>query len=185
MKNTLIFALSLLFVFSVNSFAQIRPIERNEKPANIKAAPQSFEARYEGGFFGYAEKEKGTLKFDDENKRLIFYNENGREQFFVPYKSLLVIYPSSKKVQSGTGRTIGAIPFPGTGLGGGLLKKKKNYLVMNFDDPDVKAQGTMTFLIDTDELLLSVVHTLGEKAELTKRGDAYYRPRNDNDSDIL
>ena len=159
----------------------MRPIESDTKLANIKAAPQTFEARYEGGFFGYAKKEQGKLKFDDENKRLIFYNEEGREQFFIPYKSLLVIYPSSKKVQSGTGRAIGAIPFPGTGIGGGFLKKKKNYLIMNFNDPDVNAQGTMTFLIDTDELLLSVVHTLGEKAELTKRGDAYYRPREERD----
>ena len=180
MKRIHFFAVLLTFVFSIGAFGQIRPIENDEKPSNIKAAPQSFEARYEGGFFGYAKKEEGKLKFDDENKRLIFYNEEGREQFFVPYKSLLVIYPSSKKVQSGTGRTIGAIPVPGAGIGG-FLKKKKNYLVMNFDDPDVDAQGTMTFLIDTDELLLSVVHTLGEKAELTRRGDAYYRPRNDND----
>ncbi len=181
MKRIYFFALLIVFVFSLNAFGQIRPMERDEKPARIAPAPERFEARYEGGFFGYANKEKGTLKFDDENKRLVFYNEDGREQFFVPYKSLLVIYPSSKKVQSGTGRTIGAIPFPGTGIGGSLLKKKKNYLVMNFDDPDVDAQGTMSFLVDTDELLLSVVHTLGEKAELTKRGDAYYRPRNDND----
>jgi hypothetical protein len=181
MKKFYFFAVLLTFVFSMSAFGQIRPIENDEKPSNIKAAPQSFEARYEGGFFGYAKKEKGTLKFDDENERLIFFNEEGREQFFVPYKSLLVIYPSSKKVQSGTGRAVGAIPFPGTGIGGGFLKKKKNYLIMNFNDPDVQAQGTMTFLIDTDELLLSVVHTLGEKAELTKRGDAYYRPRTDND----
>lgn len=181
MKRIYFFGLLVVFVFSLNAFGQIRPIEKDEKPARIAPAPERFEARYEGGFFGYAKKEKGTLKFDDENSRLVFYNEDSREMFFVPYKSLLVIYPSSKKVQSGTGRTIGAIPFPGTGIGGSFLKKKKNYLVMNFNDPDVDAQGTMTFLIDTDELLLSIVHTLGEKAELTKRGDAYYRPRNDND----
>lgn len=181
MKKIYFLGLLVVFVFSLNAFGQIRPIEKDEKPSNIKAAPQTFEARYEGGFFGYAKKEKGTLKFDDENSRLVFYNEDGREMFFVPYKSLLVIYPSSKKVQSGTGRAVGAIPFPGTGIGGLFLKKKKNYLVMNFDDPDVNAQGTMSFLVDTDELLLSVVHTLGEKAELTKRGDAYYRPRNEND----
>ena len=162
----------------------MRPIEKDAKPTNVKVAPQSFGARYEGGFFGYAKKEEGTLKFDDENNRLIFFNKDGREQFFVPYKSLLVIYPSSKKVQSGTGRAVGVIPVPGAGIGGLFLKKKKNYLIMNFDDPDVNAQGTMTFLIDTDELLLSVVHTLGAKAELVQRGDAYYRPRTERDDSM-
>lgn len=182
MKRIYFFALLIVFVFSISAFGQIRPVEKDEKPtARVDPAPPSFEARYEGGLFGYNKKTKGMLKFDDPNNRLIFYNEDGREMFFLPYKALLVIYPSSKKVQSGTGRTIGAIPFPGTGLGGSLLKKKKNYLVMQFDDPDVDAQGTMSFLIDTDELLESVIHTLGEKAELTRRGEAYYRPRAEND----
>lgn len=181
MKKILFIAVLLTFVFSIGAFAQIRPVGSDEKPANVKAAPQTFEARYEGGLFGYNKKEKGKLKFDDENDRLIFYNEEGREMFFLPYKSLLVIYPNTTKVQSGTGKTVGAIPFPGSGLGGSLIKKKKNYLIIRFDDPDVDAQGTMSFLLDTDELLESVVHTLGEKAELTKRGDAYYRPRTDDD----
>lgn len=171
----------MVFVFSIGIFGQIRPVESSGKPANVKAAPQTFEARYEGGLFGYNKKEKGKLKFDDDNKRLIFYNEEGREMFFLPYKALLVIYPNTEKVQSGTGKTVGAIPLPGTGLGGALMKKKKNFLVVRFDDPDVDVQGTMSFLLDTDELLESVVHTLGEKAELTRRGDAYYRPRTDDE----
>jgi hypothetical protein len=81
-------------------------------------------------------------------------------------------------VQSGAGRTVGAIPFPGAGIGGSLMKKKKHYLVIQFDDPDVNVQGTTSFLIDTDDLLDSVIVTLGQKAGLTPRGHAYYRPKN-------
>ena len=58
------------------------------------------------------------------------------------------------------------------------MKKKKNYLVIQFRDQDVDVQGTANFLLDTTELLNSVIQTLGEKAEMTQRGDAYYRPRN-------
>ncbi len=57
------------------------------------------------------------------------------------------------------------------------MKKKKNYLVVQFRDEDVEVQGTANFLLDTTELLDSVVATLGKKAKLTQRGDAYFRPR--------
>jgi hypothetical protein len=170
----IILLLGVILCFSAVAFAQPRPVEtQNTK----KTAPASFAAKYEGGIFGYSKKEKGTLKFDDENSRFVFYGEDQKEKFMIPYKSMLVIYPSEKKVQSGTGRAISAVPLMGAGLGGSLLTKKKHYLVIQFDDPDVDAKGVTNFLIDTDELLESVIHTLGEKAQLAQRGDAYYRPR--------
>lgn len=175
-----ILLLSVVLCFSAIAFAQPRPVEKTPQTNAKKTAPASFEAKYEGGMFGYSKKEKGNLKFDDENSRLVFYGEDKKEKFFIPYKSLLVVYPSERKVQSGTGRAISAIPIFGAGIGGSLLKKKKNYLVIQFDDPDVKAEGTTNFLVDTGDLLYSVIYTLGEKAKLTQRGDAYYRPRTDN-----
>ena len=49
-------------------------------------------------------------------------------------------------------------------------------MILNFRDPDIDVQGTASFLVDTSELLISVIQTLGEKAEMLRRGDAYYRP---------
>jgi hypothetical protein len=180
-KLFIIFAVSL-FAFTITVSAQPRPVEKAVEKEDIKPAPQTIETKYYGGIFGFSEKEKGTLKFDDTNQRLVFYDKENKELFGINYASMLVVAPSSKKVQSGAGRTIGAIPIPGAGIGGSFIKKKKNYLVIQFRDQDVDIQGTVNFLIDTDELLKSVVHTLGEKAEMTQRGDAFFRSRNTTDS---
>ncbi len=179
MKKTLFLIGAIFCVFSVNAFAQPRPVEKTApvvKPVAAQTAPASFEARYEGGMFGYSKKEKGTLRFDDINERLVFLGKDGKEKFSVPYKAFLVVYPSSRKVQSGAGRAVSVIPLPGAGIGGMFMKKKKNYLIIQFRDPDVNVQGTTSFLLDTDELLASVVQTLGTKAEMLRRGDAFYRP---------
>ena len=178
-KSFLLFALVSAF-FAVSISAQPRPpikIESSEaKKTPDKPALSSVEVRYEGGLFGFSEREEGTLKFDDEKNSIVFFDEKNRERFAIPYASILTLYPSSKKVQSGAGRTIGAIPFPGTGLGGSLLKKRKNYMIMRFEDPEFDSRGTMSFLVDTNELLKSAIQALGEKAEMKPRGDAFYRP---------
>ena len=160
--------------------AQPRPIDKTStatKQTVKRNAPSSVEARYEGGIFGYSEREKGTIKFDDENERFVFLSkETGKEMFSIPYKAMLVVFPSNKKIQSGAGRAVGSVPVLGAGIVGSFMKKKKNYLVIQYRDQDVDVQGTASFLIDTDELLESVVYSLGEKAGMTQRGDAYYRP---------
>jgi hypothetical protein len=174
----IILLLSVVLCFSAIAFAQPRPVDKpTVTNTSKKMAPQSVQAKYEGGMFGYSEKEEGMLKFDDDSSRLIFYGEDKKEKFAIPYKSILIVYPSEKKVQSGTGRAIGVVPVFGAGIGGSLLKKKKHYLAIQFDDPDVDAKGTTNFLIDTDDLLDSIIYTIGEKAKLSQRGDAYYRPR--------
>lgn len=160
--------------------AQPRPAEKSTI-TNIAKANQtilsSVEARYEGGIFGYNEREKGTIKFDDVNERLVFLGKDkGAELFSIPYKAILVVSPNSRKVQSGAGRAVGSAPVLGSGIVGSMMKKKKNYLVIQYRDPDVEVQGTTTFLIDTDELLEKVIYSLGEKAKMTPRGDAYFRP---------
>ncbi len=178
MKKVLFLCALSLFAFSLHVSAQPRPVDKTEtKTAPKTPAPTTVEAKYEGGLFGYSDKEQGFLKFDDVNERLVFTGKDGKEDFSIPYAAILVVSPNEKRVQSGTGRAVGAIPLPGTGLGGGLMKKKKNYLLVQFKDKDVDVQGTANFLLDTTELLESVIDTLGKKANLTQRGDAYYRPR--------
>ena len=176
-KKLILLAFALLALASA-AFGQPRPVERTSSTKTTKTSTlSSVAAKYEGGMFGYSEKEEGTLKLDDENERLVFFGKDGKEKFQIPYDAIVVIYPSERKVQSGTGRAISAVPIIGAGIGGSLLKKKKHYLILQFDDPDVDAKGVTNFLVDTGEVLDSIVRTIGEKAKLTQRGDAYYRPR--------
>jgi hypothetical protein len=176
--KTLIFA----FIFAICAFpvvsAQPRPIEKPTPVAAaavpIRPAPESFAARYEGGMIGFGKKETGTLKFDDLNERMVFFGADRQEKFALPYKSLLAIFPNEKKVTSTTGEVVGAVV--GSMLGD-LIKEKRRYLVLQYDDPDVDAKGLANFKLETKELLDSVMKTLGEKAEMKQRGDAYYRPR--------
>ena len=173
----IILTVTAIFGAASISFAQPRPAEKTSPPAaDIKPAPASFTAKYEGGMFGYNQKETGVLKFDDINERLVFMGTDQKERFGIPYKSLLVIFPESKSVTSTTGNVVSHIPLPGAGLAG-LMKEKRRYLILQYDDPDVDAKGAINFKVETRELLESVIHSLGAKAKMKQRGDAYYRPR--------
>lgn len=177
--NRTYFLIIALFLCVGSGFAQPRPVEASSKPAagaSVNPAPTSFEAKYEGGMFGYSSKEVGMLKFDDDNRRLVFFGKDQKEKFSIPYKSVQVIYPQSKSVTSTTGQVVRNIPLPGAFLGG-LIKEKRRYLVMHFDDPDVEARGLVNFKLENKELLDSVIQSLAGKANLTQRGDAYYRPK--------
>jgi hypothetical protein len=126
--------------------------------------------------FGYSKKETGTLKFDDANSRLVFFGKDQKEWFGIPYDALQVIYPHSQSVTATKGNVISAIPLPGSFLGG-FIKKKRRYLVAQFADQDIEnARGTVSFKVEDQELLDSVLWTLSEKAKLKQRGDAYYKP---------
>lgn len=172
----LITAVTLSLAFT--AIAQPRPIERESSTAaaKLRPAPASFQAKYEGGLFGFNDKETGTLKFDDDNERLVFYGKDQKEMFHIPYGSLIVVSPQSKSVTSTAGNVVSHIPLPGAGLAG-LLKEKRRYLVLQFNDPDADARGVVNFKLEDKELLDSVIQTLGLKAKLTQRGDSYYRPR--------
>jgi hypothetical protein len=169
--------LGVLALFSAAVTAQPRQIEQ-KKPAPVatKQAPASFEAKYEGGMFGYSTKETGTLRFDDANSRIVFFGKDQKEKFSIPYDAMLVIYPQSQSVQSTTGAVASHVPLPGAGLLG-LMREKRRYLVVQFDDPQVDAKGTINFKLANKELLDSVLQTLGGKAKMDQRGDAYYRPK--------
>jgi hypothetical protein len=173
-----IFILTAAFTvsFAITGFGQPRQVGKDTTPINVSGAPPSFEAKYQGGMFGYSQKENGTLKIDDVNERVVFYGKDGKEKFALPYSSMQVVYPQSKSVTSNTGNVVRNIPLPGSFLGG-LIKEKWRYLVISFDDQDVDAVGNVNFKLSSKELLESVIKSIGTKAKMTQRGDAYYRPR--------
>lgn len=181
MKRNLILAALLLFCLAPASYSQIRPVERTEDtqaespvPENL---PDTIETEYQGGIFGFSDKEKGTLKFDMTNERLVFADEAGKERFSIPFEAIKVVYPSQQKVRSGTGRAVGAIPLPGASIAGLFMKKKKNYLVIQYEDPEVDVAGAANFLVDTADLLTGAIHAIGQNAEMSRRGDSYVRKR--------
>lgn len=141
-----------------------------------KPAPAAFPAKYSGGLFGFNKKTEGTLNFDELNKRLVFRNKENKELFALPYKSFLVVSPSSKSVTPTAARVVGAVPILGAGLAN-FITTKQRYLVVQFNDPDSDVQGVASFKLSDKELLQSVIYSLGEKAELKQRGDSFYRPR--------
>ena len=170
---------ALIAIFALSTFAAAQPRAMDKTPtpaASVKPAPASFNAKYEGGVFGFEKKEEGVLKFDDVNERLIFLGQDGKEKFGIPYDAFLIVSTSQKSVTSTAGTVISYIPLPGAGLAG-FIKEKKRYLVVQYDDPDVEAKGTTSFKLDNKELLQSVVHSLGQKAQMTQRGEAYIRPK--------
>src|SRR5688572_29395036 len=89
----ILFLIIAVFCVSAGVDAQPRPVDRTVSPD----APDAYLARYESGIFGNTAKQKGTLKFDDQNLRVVFYRADGREMFGIPYESLVVIYPDSKE----------------------------------------------------------------------------------------
>ena len=178
MKNLLfVFVFSLLASVSV-AYAQPRSVEKSTKqPSAAKTtAPTFFTAKYEGGMFGFNDKQQGTLKFDDENERFVFFGKDQKEKFSIPYKAMTLVYVGTKSVRSGAGTAVSAIPLPGAGLAG-LIREKRRYLVIQYSDPDVEVRGVANFKLENEQMRESVVQTLGAKAKLTRRGDAFYRQK--------
>lgn len=175
----ILFSLALsLFVCVSFAAAQPHIIEKKpEKTQPVTLSQVSFKAKYEGGMFGYSEKQTGTLKFDGNNQRLVFFGKNNKELFGIPYDAIQVIYPQSKSVQSTGGKVMQRLPLPGAGIAGIFMKNKTRYMIVNFDDPEVNARGAVNFKFDSQEVLSSAIQTLGDKAEMQQRGDAFYRPK--------
>lgn len=173
MKKAVFLAVTVVFL-PLFIAAQPRPVDKTPSaPANL---PASFPARYESGIFGARKKEKGTLRFDDANTRLVFYRGDGKEMFSIPYESMVVIYPDSKESTTQTGNVMSRMPLPGAGLFG-LATSSAKYLIINYDETEVDAQGTANFRFDKKGQLVDFIDALGSKAKMIKRGDAYYRPK--------
>jgi hypothetical protein len=174
-----LFLVAMFTVVAIAAQAQPRPVDRSATiPDN---APDVFSARYEGGLFGNGAKEKGTLKIDDANERLLFFRPGEQKEMFeIPYAALVVIYPDSKESVPQSGKVIQALPIPGAGLAG-LMSKSVKYANLSFDDPDIEAKGSASFRFDTKEQLLLFISKLGTKAKMAQRGDAYYRRKKPQD----
>jgi hypothetical protein len=164
----------IIFLTGIVAVAQPRPADKAPTvPAN---APNSYEARYEGGLFGASKKESGTLTFDDANERVVF-NREGKEMFSIPYSALIMLYPDSKDSVPQAGKVISHIPLPGAGLAN-LWNKSTKYANMTFEDPDIQANGTASFRFKDKDKLILFINALGAKAKMKQRGDAFYKPRN-------
>jgi len=176
-----LFAVAAATALAAGAHAQ-RPRTTDTQPPAPKSAPKpapapaSVKAKYEGGVVGYR-KSDGTLNFDDANSRLLFRDKTNRELFSIPYKSVVMAWPDTHSHTSTTGHVIaGTVPY-GLGLPALLMKSKTRYLNIRFQDPDTGTEGGASFKIGDKGLLYSVLGTLGDKAELTQRGDAYIRPK--------
>ncbi len=176
--RSIFFSFFLLSLFSIEGIAQVRPVEKDDRPTKIDvpAAPPTFKAKYEGGMFGFSKREEGTIRIDDINERIVFYGKDGKEKFSLSFSDMQVIYPDSRSVTSNTGNIVRNIPLPGSVLGG-LIKEKWRYMIISFNDADADVSGNVSFKISSKELLESVIHSVGKKAGMTQRGDSYYRPR--------
>jgi len=140
------------------------------------AAPRTVKAKYEGGIFGYNQKQTGTLNFDDANTRLLFRNKKGGEYLSIPYHSIAAAYADTKSRRPTAATVAGSIPLPyGLNLPALFIKKKYRYLTMQFNDPDTGVQGTTSFKLDNKEVIASVLTALAAKADLTQRGEAFVR----------
>ena len=71
MKNVILAAACALLL-SALAYAQPRPPEK----AQTMSPDVQWDARYEGGIFGASNKERGVIKVDDANERVVFYRKS-------------------------------------------------------------------------------------------------------------
>ena len=148
---------------------------QNSTPAN--PAPQSFKARYDGGVFGYNRKIDGTLAFDDAGSRLVFRDKGNQVLFVVPYSTISAAFADTRSRRPTAARVVSsAVPY-GLGLPALLIKNKYRYLNLQYRDSETERVGTTSFKLGNKPLLESVLATLAAKAELTRRGEIYVRPK--------
>ncbi len=186
-------ALSLLFIAGISNpaVAQRPPAVTSQRPvestARVPTASSTVKAKYEGGVLGYPQKREGTLNFDDANERLVFRDKQGAELFAIPYEAINAAYADTQSRRP-TGAVIAANSVPyGLGLPALFIKNKYRYLALHYRDTEARIVGTTSFKIDNKALLESTLNTLGTKANMTRRGEIFIRPRTTNgeDSDTM
>jgi TonB family protein len=170
----------LLGAITTTGLAQ-RPRTINSTPADQKATenslpppPATVRAKYEGGIFGYNKKEDGTLTFDDANGRLVFRNKLNKEMIAMPFTSITAAYGDTKSLRPAAATVIGAIPSI-FALPAQFIRRKYQYLTLQFRDPDNNVSGITSFKLENKEVLASELVALAEKSGLTQRGDGYVR----------
>ncbi len=136
-------------------------------------APQTMNAKYEGGVFGHNKTMEGTLGFDDTNGRLLFRNNKQKEVFFIPYNAVVSAFADTQKRRPAAASVAQNIPYIGFPLG--FIKTKVSYLTLQFSDPDTNVSGITSFRLANKELVDAVVFALANKSGLTGRGEIYVR----------
>lgn len=153
------------------------PSRSAQSSTTANPAPQSFKARYDGGVFGYNRKIDGTLAFDDADNRLVFRDKGNQVLFVVPYSTISAVFADTRSRRPAAATVVsGVVPY-GLGLPALFIKNKYRYLNLQFRDAETERVGTTSFKLGNKQLLESVVATLAAKAELTKRGEIYVRPK--------
>ena len=155
-----------------------RTMEPEEKAPAPPAAPKTVKAKYEGGVFGYNKTMEGTLTFDDENERLLFKDKKPPKEIHIPYNAITSAFADTQKRRPAAATVASAVPVIFT-LPARFIKTKVRYLTLQYSDPDTKVSGITSFKLENKEILASVLATLAQKAEMTKRGDIYVKKRDD------
>jgi hypothetical protein len=143
------------------------------------APPKVIPAKYMGGFAGYRKKQEGMLNFDDRNQRLVFRDKNEKEVISISYDAVMVAFADRETrrlmgngTQSVVLGTAGVLGLPGL-----LLKKKFEYLTIQFEDPETYLKGTTQFKLANQEIIESVAYALAQRAGLVQQGQVYTRRR--------
>jgi hypothetical protein len=170
----------LIGLMLTGAFAQ-RPRSIEPEPNQVAtppAAPKTVKAKYEGGVFGYNKTMDGTLTFDDENERLLFKDKKTTKEIPIPYNAITSAFADTKKKQPAAASVASAVPVIFT-VPARFIKTKVRYLTVQYNDPDSHVSGITSFKIDDRDLLESVVATLAQKADMTRRGDIFVKKRED------
>lgn len=142
------------------------------KPA---PAPQTVNAKYEGGVFGYKKTMEGTLSFDDANNRLLFRGKE-QQEISIPYAAVTSAFADTQKRRPAAATVVSSVPVLYS-LPAQFIKTKVRYLTLQYDDPDTHVSGMTSFKLENKDILASVLKTLAEKSDLTTRGEIYVRKR--------
>lgn len=174
--------LVLVCVMTIGAFAQRpRAVDSNSDDATKAApppAPQTVKAKYEGGVFGYRKKQDGFLVFDDSNNRLLFKDKTQKDVLFIPYAAITQAFGDTQARNPKAASVISSIPAPyGVTWPARFIKKKYQYLTMQFYDDESHVGGVTSFKLANKALVDSVVNTLANKAGLIPRGDIFVRDR--------
>jgi hypothetical protein len=143
------------------------------------APPKVVPAKYMGGFASYRKKQEGMLTFDDRNQRLVFRDKNEKEVISISYDAVMVAFADHETRRlMGDGTKSVVLGTAGIlGLPGMLLKKKFEYLTIQFEDPETYLRGTTQFKLKDKEIIDSMAYALAQRAGLIQQGAIYTRRR--------
>lgn len=176
----------MAFVLAVSAIAvqaqRPRAMETSSTSAPVATpatqAPAAVKAKYEGGVFGYNKKQNGVLVFDDANNRLVFKNKDQKEVLFIPYEAVNQAFGDTKARRPTAATVISAIPAPyGLNIPAAFIKKKYQYLTMQFYDNDSNIGGVTSFKLADKATVAAVLNSLANKAGLTPRGEIFVKQR--------